>query len=67
MYQMTTGVMPFEGASAEQVMECILNAPAPPLGGLFSLVLKKVFARMLEKVFFCLWGGVFFLLSGTGK
>jgi hypothetical protein len=67
VHQLTTGALLFDGASAEQVMQCILNAPAPPLGGLFSLALKKAFARMLEKVFFCLWEAMFFLLAGTGK
>jgi hypothetical protein len=65
--QLTTGALPFDGESVSQVMNRIRSAPAPPLGGLFSLALEKAFARMLEKVFFCLWGGVFFLLSGTGK
>jgi hypothetical protein len=55
MYQMTTGALPFEGASAAQVVERILHAPFPPIDGGFSRVLKMAIARMLEKVFFSLW------------
>jgi hypothetical protein len=60
LQQMMTGVLPFDGASAAQVLESISNASAPPVGGIFSKTLKILIARMLEKVFFCLWGVMFF-------
>jgi hypothetical protein len=67
MHQLTTGALPFDGASAAEVVNSILYAPIPPLDGIFSLALKKTIAHMLEKVFFCLWGAAFFLLAGTGE
>jgi serine/threonine protein kinase len=67
MHQLTTGLLPFEGESAAQVVERILHTPALPLGSSFSGALKMTITHMLEKVFFCLWGGVFFLFSGTGE
>jgi hypothetical protein len=55
LHQLMTGVLPFDGRSVAQVVERILQAPAPPIGGGFSEALKMAIARMLEKVFFHLW------------
>jgi hypothetical protein len=67
--KLTTGALPFDGASRAQIMESILHSSAPPVGGGFSVALKVAIAHMLEKVFFCLWVVMFFffLCSGSGE
>jgi hypothetical protein len=67
VYQLITGSLPFDGAAVTQVVERMLHAPAPRIGGSFSEILKMSIGRMLEKVFFCLWGVMFYLFSGTDE